>query len=77
MSEDGGLPTLSGMILQLSHRGKEFKISDLVLWRVEVSQSMEQKKLSPKWEALYLVDEVIKPKTYHLKQLDGIPLSQS
>nr|XP_010910597.1 uncharacterized protein LOC105036537 [Elaeis guineensis] len=53
---------------------KGFQVSDLVLRRVEVSQSIEQKKLSLNWKGSYQVDEVVRPEAYRLKQLDGTPL---
>ena len=52
-------------------RNKEFKADDLVLHRAKVSQPTEHGKLSSKWEGSYQVDEVIRSRTYHLKQLDG------
>ena len=46
---------------------KEFRIGDVVLWRVDVLQPIKQGKLSSNWEGLYLVDGVVRPGTYHLK----------
>ena len=58
-------------------KSKEFRIDYLLLWRTKVSQPIERGKLSPNWEDPYQVNEVVRPETYKLKQLDGTPLQRS
>lgn len=68
--QNGGLPTKVACYFNSKVWNKEFKIGDLVLHRVEISQLGQSSKLFPNWEGSYQVKEVIKPGTYRLKQLD-------
>lgn len=51
--------------------GKVFKVDDLVLRREEIFQPGQRGKLSPNWKGPYQVEEIVKLKSYRLKQLDG------
>lgn len=58
-------------------KAKEFKVGDLVLQQVDVSQPIEQGKLSPNQEGSYQVDEMVHPSTYLWKHFDVTPLPRS
>ena len=55
---------------------RSFSTGDLVLRKAEVSQSMDQGKLSPNWEGPYKVIEVVRPGTYRLETLEGHRLAR-
>ena len=50
-------------------------MSDLVLCRAEVSQPMDQEKLSPNYDGPYKVIEVVHLGTYRLESLEGHQLA--
>ena len=50
-------------------KSKAFKVEDLVLRRAAVSQPQNQEKLAPNWKDPYEVKEVVRPRTYYLKEL--------
>ena len=49
---------------------KSFKVSDLILRRVEASQLIEVSKLSLKWEGPYQVSKVVRLGAYQLRRMD-------
>ena len=50
-------------------RGWTFNVGDLVL---RLTQSNKNRhKLSPLWEGLYIIAEVLRPGTYKLNTIDG------
>ena len=55
-------------------KNKAFKAGDLELRRAAVSQPQGQGKLAPNWEGPYEVKEVVRPRTYYLKELRGADL---
>ena len=50
-------------------RGRAFNIGDLVLRLVQSNKNYH--KLSPPWEGLYIIMEVLRPGIYKLKSIDG------
>lgn len=46
---------------------KTFRVNDLVLYQVQISQPSQRGKLSPNQKRPYQVEEVFKPGTYRLK----------
>ena len=50
-------------------RGRAFNNGDLVLRLVQSNKNCH--KLSPSWEGLYVITEVLRPGTYRLKTIDG------
>lgn len=52
-------------------RVKSFKVGDLVLRDKEASDPANTGKLMPKWEGQYKVQEVIRPGTYKLANMDN------
>ena len=50
-------------------RGRAFNVRDLVLCLVQSNK--DRHKLSPSWEGLYVVMEVLWPGAYKLKTIDG------
>jgi hypothetical protein len=50
-------------------RTREFHIGDLVLRRVEGNK--DKHKLSPPWEGLFIIHEVLRPGTYKIQYEDG------
>jgi transposase InsO family protein len=48
---------------------REFHVGDLVLRRVQANK--DRHKLSPPWEGLFIVHEVLRPGTYKIKYEDG------
>ena len=57
-------------------KAKAFMMGNLVLRRAEISRPTDQGKLSPNWEGLYKVTEVIRPNTYRLETLEGHQLTR-
>ena len=55
-------------------KSKVFRAGDLVLPRAIVSQPQNQEKLASNWEGPYEVKEVVRPRTYYLKELGGADL---
>ena len=51
-------------------KGRSFAVSDLVLRQKQKTKGMH--KLSSPWEGPYIVKEVTRPGSYHLRDLDGI-----
>ena len=56
-------------------RGRILEVDDLVLWRTQSTK--EKHKLSPPWEGLYMVTEVIPPSAYRLKDNNGDVLTNT
>ncbi|XP_074355823.1 uncharacterized protein LOC141695480 [Apium graveolens] len=52
-------------------RIREYEVGDLVLRDTEASNPTNQGKLQPNWEGLYIVKEVLRPRTYKLNYLSG------
>ena len=50
-------------------RGWAFNVGELVLHLVQSNK--DRHKISPPWEALYVVTEVLWPGAYKLKTIDG------
>ena len=50
-------------------RGRAFSVGDLVPRRVQSSK--DRHKLSPPWEGLFIVAEVLRPGTYKLQTAEG------
>ena len=50
-------------------RGRVFNVWDLVLRLVQSNKNRH--KLSPPWEGVYVVAEVLRPGTYKLTTIDG------
>ena len=48
-------------------KNEEFRVGNLVLYQIEISQPAEHGKLAPRWEGPYQVEEIVRPGTYHLK----------
>ena len=49
-------------------QGRAFNVGDLVLHLVQSNKNHH--KLSPPWEGLYVIVEVLQPRTYKLKTID-------
>ena len=49
--------------------GQAFNVRDLVLHLVQSNK--DRRKLSPPWEGLYIVAEVLRLGVYKLKAIDG------
>ena len=50
-------------------RGRAFNVGDLVLHLVQSNK--DRHKLSPPWEGLYVIADVLRPGAYKLKTIDG------
>ena len=50
-------------------RGRAFNVGDLVLHLIQSNK--DHHKLSPPWEGLYVIAEVLQPGAYKLKTIDG------
>jgi hypothetical protein len=48
---------------------RAFQVGDLVLRRVQSNK--DRHKLSPPWEGPFIIDQVLRPGTYKLKDEDG------
>jgi hypothetical protein len=56
-------------------RPREFRVRDLVLRRVQGSK--DRHKLSPPWEGLFIIHEVLRPGTYKIQYEDGRVISNA
>jgi hypothetical protein len=56
-------------------RPLEFHIGDLVLRRVHGSK--DKHKLSPPWEGMFIIHEVLRPRTYKIQYKDGRVISNA
>ena len=56
-------------------RRRTFEVGDLVLRRVQDTRGWH--KLSPPWEGPYIVDQVLRPGTFKLKDSDGQVLANA
>jgi hypothetical protein len=56
-------------------RPREFHVKDLVLRRVQGSKYKH--KLSPPWEGLFIIHEVLRPGTYKIQYEDGRVVSNT
>ena len=56
-------------------RNRAFEVGDLVLRRVQDTRG--QHKLSPPWEGPYIVDQVLRPGTFKLRDSDGQVLTNA
>jgi len=50
-------------------RGRAFCVGELVLRRVQTSKGRH--KLSPPWEGPFVIDQILRPGTYKLRDIDG------
>ena len=56
-------------------KGRSFAVGDLVLRRKQKTEGKH--KLSSPWEGPYVIKEVTRPGSYHLRDLDGIDIPNS
>ena len=56
---------------------RRFKRGDLILRGRQASDPTNTCKLMPKWEGTYKVAEIIRPRTYKLRQLDDQELQNT
>jgi hypothetical protein len=56
-------------------RHRSFAVGDLVLRRILMGEGRH--KLSPRWEGLFIISEVIRPGSYQLTQMDGPEVGNS
>jgi hypothetical protein len=56
-------------------RERAFQVGDLVLRRVQSNKHLPN--LSPPWEGPFIVDQVLRPDTYKLKDEDDRPITNA